>query len=127
MRHLRSPERSKFGSERALFLTLKGEPVEYQILRNAFQRLRAIAGVKRTNSSYQPRLHDLRHTFAVHSIAQWGHDIQTRDRMLPILATYMGMLDMHGLNAYLELSPSTYQSQLDRLTGESVRVTIEVP
>jgi hypothetical protein len=35
--------------------------------------------------------------------------------MLPILTTYMGMLDLHGVNTYLELSPSTYQSQLDRL------------
>ena len=39
---------------------------------------------------YQPRLHDLRHTFAVHRLTSWyrqGADVQ---KLLPQLSVYLG-------------------------------------
>jgi site-specific recombinase XerD len=48
----------------------------------AFDRLRRIAGVHRTGGGRRiPRLHDLRHSFAVHSLTAWyreGADVQRR-------------------------------------------------
>jgi site-specific recombinase XerD len=48
-----------------------------------------------------PRIHDLRHTFAVHRLLAWyrdGQDVQSR---LPWLATYLGHVDIHSTQVYL--------------------------
>src|SRR5258708_26834797 len=72
LRHLRSPERTSFGTGRALFLTREGHPLTYLLLRPTFRRLRRAAGIFRENSPLPPRLQDLRRTFAVHSITRWS-------------------------------------------------------
>ena len=48
-----------------------------------------------------PRIHDLRHTFAVHALVRWyraGADVQTK---LPLLATYMGHVSIVSTAYYL--------------------------
>jgi integrase/recombinase XerD len=114
-RYLESYERRRFGPGGTLFLTVKGKAVEHEALGKAFRRLRTITGIKRTNSLYQPRLQDLRHTFAVHSIEQWISNGDSLQKMLPKLATYMGKVDMQGLERYLELTPCNYEAQLELL------------
>ena len=51
------------------------------------------------------RIHDLRHTFAVHRLLQWyraGKDVNVR---LPWLATYMGHVDIVSTQVYLRATP----------------------
>jgi integrase/recombinase XerD len=112
--YLKSDGRARFGPG-GLFLNTKGKCIPYGNVCQTFRRLRKLSGVRRSDSSYQPRLHDLRHSFAVHSIANWNEAGLDLDHVLPILATYMGNLDMHGLERYLELSPCNYQGTLNRL------------
>jgi integrase len=53
----------------------------------------------------QPRLHDLRHTAAVHRLIAWydsGADVQA---LLPKLATYLGHVDLTATQRYLTLTP----------------------
>jgi integrase/recombinase XerD len=114
-RHLNSNERRGFGFGQPLFLTVKGTAIDYSRICQTFNRLRRVAEVRRSDSSYQPRIHDLRHSFAVHSIAKWTEAGFDLDRVLPILATYLGNCDMHGVERYLELSPCSYQGTLNRL------------
>ena len=113
--------RLKLGRGKALFLTYYGKPIRYAVVGHAFQRLRRLAGVKRLNSSYQPRIHDLRHSFAVHSIASWEHAGLSVEKMLPILAAYMGNANVEGFGRYLELAPESYQRQLDQLKSAGSR------
>jgi site-specific recombinase XerD len=59
----------------------------------------------RHNKHTGPRIHDLRHTFAVHRLLAWyreGHDVNAR---LPWLATYMGHVDIHSTQVYLRATP----------------------
>lgn len=52
-----------------------------------------------------PRIHDLRHTFAVERLLAWyrdGRDVNTR---LPWLATYMGHVNVHSTQVYLQATP----------------------
>jgi integrase len=54
-----------------------------------FRHLLRTVGI-RTAEGHWPRIHDLRHTFAVHALMRWyqaGADVQAK---LPMLATYMG-------------------------------------
>jgi len=55
-----------------------------------------------------PRLHDLRHTFAVHRLAQWIHEGADLNVKLPILATYMGHHKLAGTQKYLQLTADMF-------------------
>ena len=112
LRHLRSTERASFGTGKALFLTRKGHPLTYLILRPTFARLRKAAGISRENSPLPPRLQDLRHAFAVHSITRWSQDGWSYEKMLPMLTAYMGNVREKGFLRYFELTPSRYRPQL---------------
>lgn len=64
------------------------------------QRLFQAAGV-RTAAGRVPRVHDLRHSFALHALLRWyraGTDVQAR---LPALATYMGHVSIVSTQYYL--------------------------
>lgn len=49
-----------------------------------------------------PRIHDLRHTFAVHRLLAWYHDGKDINARLPALATYMGHVDINSTLMYLQ-------------------------
>jgi integrase/recombinase XerD len=89
-----------------LFLTRAATPVVRHTAENISRRLRVRAGVLRHDGSrYQPRLHDLRHAFAVHRLVSWyrqGADVQ---RLLPQLATYLGHVHIAATQRYLTMTP----------------------
>jgi len=61
-----------------------------------------------------PRLHDLRHTFAVHTLLRWyreGADLQAR---LPVLATYLGHASIEGTQDYLQMTAELYPEIVSR-------------
>lgn len=69
----------------------------YQTFRGLLQKCDIVHN-KRTG----PRIHDLRHTFAVHRLLDWyrrGLDVNAR---LPALATYMGHVDISSTRVYLQ-------------------------
>jgi site-specific recombinase XerD len=52
-----------------------------------------------------PRIHNLRHTFAVQRLLAWYRDGQDVNARLPWLATYMGHVDIHSTQVYLQATP----------------------
>ena len=88
------------------FVTRTGAAVTRGLAERAFVRLRDIAGIVREDGArYQPRLHDLRHSMAVHRLIAWyreGADVQ---RLLPLLATYLGHVDVAATQRYLTMTP----------------------
>jgi integrase len=48
-----------------------------------------------------PRLHDLRHSFAVCRLADWYAQHRDVDALLPILSTYLGHVSVENTRAYL--------------------------
>ncbi len=64
-------------------------------------RLLLRAAKIRTPDGRPPRIHDVRHVFAVHALLRWyraGGDVQTK---LPLLATYMGHVSIVSTHYYL--------------------------
>ena len=100
-------------------MTRKGHPLTYLMLRPTFCRLPRTAGIFRPNSPLPPRLQDLRHTFAVHSMARWSQDGWSYEKMLPMLTAYMGNVREKGFLRYFELTPSRYRAQLACLETRS--------
>jgi integrase len=61
--------------------------------------------VRREGSArQQPRLHDLRHAAAVHRVIQWYRSGADLPRLLPLLATYLGHVDLSSTQRYLTLT-----------------------
>ncbi len=93
--------------EGPFFTTRKGARVKELAIRDYFRVLRDRAGIQRTDDArYQPRLHDLRHTFAVHRLTAWyqqGADVQT---LLPQLSTYLGHVHIRHTQVYLSMTPT---------------------
>jgi site-specific recombinase XerD len=85
------------------FVLRDGSPVNQTRVRGAFERLRRDLRLDRAGQ--RPRLHDLRHSFAVHRLLQWyrqGADVQ---RLLPKLSVYLGHVRLSCTQAYLSMTP----------------------
>jgi len=91
---------------RPLFQTKNGNPISALVAWTSFARLRGIAGIERHDDSYfQPRLHDLRHTFAVHRLTEWYRQNADVQRLLPALSTYLGHVSLSSTQRYLTITP----------------------
>ena len=92
--------------EAPFFANRDGTPLAARTVSKAFAQLRQAAGVCRESGArYQPRLHDLRHSWAVHRLSAWyrqGADVQ---RMLPLLSTYLGHTSIAATQTYLSMTP----------------------
>ena len=98
------------GEDSALFTTRTGRSWLYPDVITLFQRVRRAARIECPVGELRPpRLHDLRHTAAVHRVLAWyraGKDVQ---RLLPQLATYLGHVDIKSTQRYLRMTPELLQ------------------
>ena len=79
-------------------------------IESAFERIREKAGICRTDGAkYQPRLHDLRHTFAVHRLTSWYQQNADVQRLLPSLSVYMGHTYLSATSVYLTMTKDLLQ------------------
>jgi integrase/recombinase XerD len=80
-----------------------------------FQHVRRAAGINcPVGEPRPPRLHDLRHTAAVHRVVAWYRTGQDVQRLLPQLATYLGHLDIRSTQRYLRMTPELLQAASQR-------------
>jgi integrase len=73
-------------------------------LYDTFRTAIAMAGIKHGGRGAGPRLHDLRHTFAVLRLLSWyrqGEDLYAK---LPLLATYLGHVGVGSTQVYLHMT-----------------------
>jgi integrase len=97
----------------ALFISPAGTRLLYCNLHATFRQLRSDAGLEVCSARRRPRIHDLRHTFAVRTLLGWyraGEDVQAR---LPLLSTYLGHAHPKDTYWYLSAAP-----ELLRLAGQ---------
>jgi site-specific recombinase XerD len=90
----------------AFFADPIGRSLSLSWVERSFVRLREHAGIQRGKAPrLQPRLHDLRHTFAVYRLVCWyreGADVQA---CLPLLSAYLGHANLSGTQVYLTMIP----------------------
>ena len=92
------------GDRSVLFATRTGQAISLARVEHAFTRLLRHTQVGQGTVTHQPRLHDLRATFAVHRLIAWyreGADVQVR---LPLLATYLGHGSVSATSIYLTMT-----------------------
>lgn len=107
--HARSP---------SFLLSLAGTRLNYKNVHRSFLRLLQQSGLAEQRS--RPRLHDLRHSFAVNTLIRWyreGVDVEAR---LPALSTYLGHVAPSSTYWYLTATPELLQlarRRAERLLG----------
>lgn len=84
-----------------VFADAQGLPLRYIAVKETFDRLVVGAGVLPATKR-RPRLHDLRHTFAVRALQGTPLDRSRSGAHMAALATYMGHVNIHATYWYLE-------------------------
>jgi integrase len=98
----------------SFFISLRGTRIIYPVVQQVFRRLCDTAGVGAAAAT-RPRIHDLRHTFAVRTLLQWyraGEDVEAR---LPTLSVYLGHRDPRSTYWYLSAAPELLALAAGRL------------
>ncbi|MBJ7597050.1 tyrosine-type recombinase/integrase [Candidatus Nephthysia bennettiae] len=100
----RSRRDSRRPATARLFVSLAGTPVIYSGFSLAFRQAVLAAGVGAEGPA-RPRVHDLRHSFAVRTLLGWyraGLDVEA---LLPRLSTYLGHREPRFTYRYLTATP----------------------
>lgn len=84
-----------------VFIDERGRPLRYLAVRDTFNRLVSRVGI-RPESIRRPRLHDLRHTFAVRALQSSPAGRSRCGAHMAALATYMGHVNIYATYWYLE-------------------------
>lgn len=102
----------------ALFLGDHGRRPSYTSLYALFLRIARETGLRDSTGEKGPRLHDLRHTFAVRSLEACGGGRRAISRHMLALATYLGHADPSHTWWYLRATPTLMQHIAD--AGETL-------
>jgi integrase len=99
----------------ALFVSTAGTRLLYNNVQPIFHQLVRHAGLKPRSAKCRPRLHDIRHAFAVHTILDGYRDGGDPGGRLALLSTYLGHVDPGKTYWYLSAAPELLQLASERL------------
>jgi integrase len=100
-----------------------GKPLTLANIDKNFRRFLWQARIPHGGGGRGPRVHDLRHSFAVNNLRSWfarGEDVGA---LLPVLQTYMGHCSIAGTDYYLRLTAESYPhitARIQRACGDIV-------
>lgn len=104
----------------SFFVSTRGTRLRYSVVRAAFTKLAHWAGLQPRSQRCRPRIHDLRHSFAVRALTECyaaGGDVQA---LLPLLSTWLGHVDPKSTYWYLTAAP-----ELLGLAGDLLETAFE--
>jgi len=98
--------RAKFaGTDDAVFLSERGTGLRYPTVISTFLVLVRSIGIHPGAGQRGPRIHDLRHTFAVRSLEQCAGNSDAVARHMLALSTYLGHAHIFDTYWYLQATP----------------------
>jgi len=90
--------------EPSVFVGRTGKRLIYQVVAQTFRQLLTDTGVG-TDAPRRPRLHDLRHRFAILTLVGWYRSDEPVQPKLPVLSTYLGHREPSSTYWYLSAAP----------------------
>jgi integrase/recombinase XerD len=94
--------------ERAFFPAAHGGRYSEKRIYDYFRRFLWEAGISHGGRGKGPRLHDMRHAFAVHCLKRWVRNGTDLTVALPYLSAYLGHAGLKGTQRYLRLTAELY-------------------
>jgi integrase len=89
----------------ALLISTRGTRLLHSNIGLTFTALTRQVQITARSPSCRPRIHDLRHSFAVATVLDWYRDGVDVTAMMPRLSTYLGHIDPKDTYWYLESAP----------------------
>jgi integrase len=107
----------------AFFISERGRRIARGTARYTFAKLSQQLGLRLPAKGHGrgPRLHDMRHRFAVRTLIHWYRTGLDVERELPKLATYLGHVHVNESYWYLEAVPELLQLATDRVIAREVK------
>jgi integrase/recombinase XerD len=99
----------------AFFLSLTGTRLIYKNVHFTYHRLTQAAGLSPRSPQCRPRIHDLRHSFAVTTLLRWYQDGGDVAAQLPLLSAWLGHADPASTYWYLTGTPELLALAATRL------------
>jgi len=96
----------------ALFISTRGTRPATVTIGNLFRDLLRECGI--ASAAPWPRLHDLRHTYAVNCLCKWYEQGLDVNAMLPVLSTAMGHVKVSCTQVYLHVPAQLRQQAAER-------------
>ena len=99
----------------SFFVSQRGRRLAHHSIYGTFHQLASQAGLRQRPGGRPPRVHDLRHSFAVGTLLRWyrdGGDVQAR---LPLLSAYLGHVRPSSTLWYLTACPELLALAAERL------------
>ena len=94
--------------EAAFFQTPCGGHYASGTILYAWRQTLYCAGISYGGKGKGPRIHDLRHTFAVHCLQKWVEAGEDLNAKLPYLSAYMGHAGLYSTQQYLRLTAEAF-------------------
>lgn len=111
----------------AFFVSERGTRITGWSARCTFAKVSRQIGLRSSTEGgrhgHGPRLHDMRHRFAVRTLLQWYRDGLDVEREMPKLATYLGHVHIHDTYWYLEAVPELLELATERLVNSAEALT----
>lgn len=96
------------------FLSSVGAALLAESVQRTFAELTQTLGLR--TATVRPRLHDLRHSFAVQTLIDWHRGDADVEANLAVLSTYLGHVNPAGTYWYLSAAPELTELAAARLT-----------
>ena len=97
------------------FVSLNGSPCTSDTVYRLFREILQMANIPYMGNHHGPRVHDLRHTFAVNSLAMMARNGVDMYCTLPILSTYLGHQTLSATDSYVRLTAEMHPELLKEI------------
>jgi integrase len=97
------------------FPTSNGKFYSVHSIYTAFRKFLWDAGISHGGRGHGPRVHDIRHTFAVHCLRKWVLAGNELNAAIPFLSAYMGHVHFRHTQVYLRLTSDMYPDVVSKV------------
>lgn len=98
-----------------VFVSRTGNRLDQAHVHRTFYALSRQIGLRGADDRHGPRIHDLRHRFAVRVLTRWYEAGEDAARLLPVLSTYIGHVRVQDTYWYLSAWPELMTQAMSRL------------
>lgn len=112
-----------YSEKEAIFQNNTQRPVRSNTAYDWFRLILWRAGIPHCGRGQGPRMHDLRHTFAVHSLQSAVENGVDSNAFLPLLSVYLGHKTLSATERYLHLTAEAFpylQKEMDRIMNDII-------
>ena len=118
----RMPIKSVNAPDGFLFIKPDSTCCNAQSVYKWFRSLLSACNIPYTGNHHGPRVHDLRHTFAVHSLVQMARNGQDIYNCLPVISTCLGHRSLSATEQYVRLIEGMYPELVNQCSSVSAYV-----